>query len=113
MEAQILTVLAEAEQPLTTGEVLERLGAGAGLSYSTVVTTLNRLHSKGVASRRRHGRAFRYRAVADAAGLTAFRMNRLLSKEDDRASVLRRFVSSLDPGDEELLRDLLRQDDEG
>lgn len=111
LEAQIVTVLTEAGGALTTGEVLERLGAEAGLSYSTVVTTLTRLHRKGIVTRRRHGRAFRYRAVADATGLTAFRMNRLLSREDDRASVLRRFVSGLDPDDEELLRDLLSQSD--
>ncbi|MBW8487482.1 BlaI/MecI/CopY family transcriptional regulator [Actinomadura sp. PM05-2] len=108
MEAQIITVLAEADRPLTTGEVLERLGADSGLSYSTVVTTLTRLHRKGALARHRHGRAFRYQAMADAADLTALRMNRLLAEDPDRASVLRRFVGTLDPGDEDVLRDLLR-----
>ncbi|WP_030166451.1 BlaI/MecI/CopY family transcriptional regulator [Spirillospora albida] len=111
LEAQVITVLAEADRPLTTGEVMERL-ADDGLAYSTVVTTLTRLHRKGVAARRRRGRAYRYEAVADAAGLTAYRMNRLLTGEDDRASVLRRFVGALDPGDEEVLRDLLREPDD-
>ncbi|GAA2117708.1 BlaI/MecI/CopY family transcriptional regulator [Actinomadura napierensis] len=112
LEAQIITVLVEAGAPLTTGEVLKRLGPGGGLSYSTVVTTLTRLHKKGAAVRSRHGRAFRYRAVADAAALTASRMSRLLSDEADRASVLRRFVSTLDPDDEEILRELLRDQDD-
>ncbi|MGI5200443.1 BlaI/MecI/CopY family transcriptional regulator [Spirillospora sp. CA-108201] len=109
LETQIINVLTEADRPLTTGDVLKALGSEATLSYSTVVTTLNRLHTKGVATRRRHGRAFRYEAVADAAGLTAFKMSRLLREEHNRASALRRFVSTLDPGDEELLRDLLQQ----
>jgi hypothetical protein len=48
--------------------------------------------------------------VRDAAGLVAERMSRLPAAEPDRGSVLRRFVSTLDDGDEQLLRDLLRQD---
>lgn len=92
---------------MTPGEVLEALGESANLSYSTVVTTLTRLHQKGAVTRARYGRAFRYRAVADAAGLIAERMNRLLAEESDRASVLRRFVSALEPQDEAILRRLL------
>ncbi len=34
-------------------------------------------------------------------------MSALLDAEDDRATVLRRFVNELHPGDEELLRRLL------
>lgn len=107
LEGHIVTVLVEAGRPLTPGEVLEVLGASTALSYSTVVTTLTRLYEKGALTRKRHGRAFRYGAVADAAGLIAGRMNRLLIEEPDRASVLRRFVSTLDPQDEEILRELL------
>ncbi|GGQ19063.1 BlaI/MecI/CopY family transcriptional regulator [Streptosporangium pseudovulgare] len=111
LEAQIITALSASDRPLTTGEVLERLGDPAGLTYSTVITTLNRLAKKGAVTRRRDGRAFRYTAIADAPGLVAAHMNRLLAKEDDRTSVLRRFVSGLEPGDEEILRHLLSDPD--
>ncbi|MEV6986462.1 BlaI/MecI/CopY family transcriptional regulator [Sphaerisporangium sp. NPDC051017] len=107
LEAQVITILSTSDRPLTTGEVLERLGAPAGLTYSTVITTLNRLTKKGAATRERDGKAFRYRAIADAASLVAAHMNRLLAEETDRASVLRRFVSGLEPGDEKILRSLL------
>jgi predicted transcriptional regulator len=99
--------LVEAGRSLTPSEVLEVLNASTTLSYSTVVTTLTRLYKKGSVARQRHGRAYKYGAMADAPGLIAGRMSRLLSEERDRASVLRRFVSALDPGDEELLRELL------
>ncbi|UGQ13462.1 BlaI/MecI/CopY family transcriptional regulator [Yinghuangia sp. ASG 101] len=111
LEGQVITVLVEAGQPLTPGEVLEKLGASSGLSYSTVVTILTRLHTKGAVTRRRDGRPYRYGAVSDAATLSASRMSRLLAEEPDRASVLRRFVNALDPEDERTLRALLRETD--
>ena len=109
LEGQIVTVLTQAGRGLTPGEVRARLPE---LSYSTVVTILTRLYDKGAATRRRDGRAYRYEAVADAAALVAGRMNRLLTEEPDRASVLRRFVSTLDEQDEEFLRALLRDSDD-
>lgn len=87
-------------------------GRRADLSYSTVVTILTRLHAKGAVIRERHGRAYRYAAVRDAAGLVADRMARLLAAESDRGSVLRRFVGSLDAEDEQILRSLLHDETE-
>jgi predicted transcriptional regulator len=110
LEARIVTILAEAAVPLTPAEVRDRLGPSGARSYSTVVTTLTRLYERGAATRHRDGRAFRYGAVSNAAGLVADRMGRLLDGEPDRASVLRRFVTHLDDRDEQLLRDLLRED---
>ncbi|GAA2358378.1 hypothetical protein Cme02nite_34470 [Catellatospora methionotrophica] len=112
LESQIVTVLTDAGLALTPGEVRDRLAPEADLSYSTVVTILGRLHIKGAVIRERDGRAYRYAAVRDAAGLVAERMTRLLSAESDRTSVLRRFLGSLDAGDERILRDLLRDEAE-
>ncbi|GAA1413006.1 BlaI/MecI/CopY family transcriptional regulator [Catellatospora coxensis] len=112
LESQIITVLTEAGLALTPGQVRDRLAPQADLSYSTVVTILTRLHAKGAVIRERHGRAYHYAAVRDAAGLVADRMTRLLAAEPDRTSVLRRFVGGLDAGDEEILRALLRDDAE-
>ncbi|MEV6346798.1 BlaI/MecI/CopY family transcriptional regulator [Actinoplanes sp. NPDC051851] len=111
LEKEVMTVLGESGRPLTPGEVRELLDPSGELSYSTVVTTLTRLYEKGSAVRHRDGRAFRYGAPAGPAGLVADRMHRLLEVEADRASVLRRFVSNLNPKDEELLRTLLHEDE--
>ncbi|GAA2859590.1 BlaI/MecI/CopY family transcriptional regulator [Nonomuraea rubra] len=107
LEAAVLAVLRDAGSSLTPGQVRDLLDPTGGLSYSAVVTTLVRLHGKRAVTRRREGRAYRYGALTDAAGLLAQRMNALLNAEDDRATVLRRFVGELEPGDEELLRRLL------
>ena len=108
LEAEILGVLVRAAAPLTPGAVRERL-AGP-LSYSTVVTILTRMHTKGVLARQREGRAFRYTPLTDGASLTAERMGALLDTAADHATTLRRFVDTLRPGDEELLRELLRDE---
>jgi len=105
LEAAVLTVLQAAGSPLSPGEVRDRLGGD--LAYTTVVTTLSRLHGKGVLDRRKAGRAFVYRPVADEPGLAARRMARVLDAEPDREAVLARFVSGLSGTDEELLRRML------
>jgi predicted transcriptional regulator len=108
----VLDALRKAGRALTPGEVQTALTeAGAGpLAYSTVVTTLSRLHASGAADRYRVGRAYAYQAVADQAELAARRMRRVLDAEDDRGAVLARFVGELSGRDESLLREFLGTD---
>ena len=105
LEAAVLAVLQDTGSPLSPGEVRDRLGDD--LAYTTVVTILSRLHAKGVLDRRKAGRAFIYRPVADEPGLAARRMTQMLDAEPDREAVLARFVSGLSGTDEELLRRML------
>ena len=84
---------------------------GGGLAYTTVMTTLTRLHGKGALTREPTGRAYAYSLAgsldAIPASLTAGRMRRLLDAGEDRAGVLARFVADLSPDDERLLTELL------
>ncbi|MDW4899011.1 MULTISPECIES: BlaI/MecI/CopY family transcriptional regulator [Streptomyces] len=105
LEARVLSVLGGASEPVTAAWVLERLDAG--LSYSTVITILTRLHAKQAVSRTGRGRPVLWEPVANEAGLAALRMRRLLDKQSDRDAVLSSFVSVLSSHDEELLRTLL------
>ena len=105
LEAAVLAVLQDAGSALSPAEVRERIGGP--LAYTTVVTILSRLHTKGVLDRRKAGRAYLYAPVADEPGLAARRMARVLDGEADREAVLARFVSSLSDSDEELLRQML------
>ncbi len=109
LEREVLASVAAAGQPITAAEVLADLGGG--LAYTTVMTTLARLHAKGVLVRERSGRAYTYAFADDPdavdASLTAHGMRRLLDRGEDRAGVLTRFVAELGPDDEELLVRLL------
>jgi len=112
LEREVLACLAAARRPLTPGEV--RAGLGDELAYTTIMTTLSRLHAKGAVARRPSGRGFAYElsgGPADAeTSMTAHRMLQLLQGGQDRAGVLSRFVADLSPEDEELLASLLAED---
>ncbi|MFI1398014.1 BlaI/MecI/CopY family transcriptional regulator [Streptomyces sp. NPDC020681] len=107
LEAQVLAALRQSPGPVNAAWVQERLGSD--LAYTTVMTILTRLHTKGAVARERAGRSFEWTPVADEAGLAALRMRKVLDAETDREAVLTSFVTALSPGDERLLRDLLAQ----
>lgn len=108
LESEVLELLQTAGRALSPGQVLA--GLTDALAYSTVVTVLSRMHDKGVLTRSKQGRAYRYAPVADRQGLTALRMLRALDSDPAREAVLSRFVDELPTGDEELLRRLLGAD---
>ena len=109
LEREVLAAVAALAQPVAAGDVLAELGAG--LAYTTVMTTLARLESKGALTRTRSGRAYMYSLAGDPAqvdaSLAAHRMRRVLDSRDDRAGVLARFVADLSKDDEATLRQLL------
>ncbi|MEU6662491.1 BlaI/MecI/CopY family transcriptional regulator [Streptomyces sp. NPDC046821] len=105
LEASVLAALWAAEVPLTPGEVQRALADD--LARTTVTTILTRLHAKGTVTRDRAGRGYAYRPAQDSHGLTARRMHAELDKDEDRGTVLARFVSELSSEDEQMLRALL------
>ncbi|GDY33944.1 BlaI/MecI/CopY family transcriptional regulator [Gandjariella thermophila] len=111
LEAAVLALFADTAEALTVSEVQARLGGTS--AYTTVMTTLARLHRKGALNRQRRGKAFAYtvaappQAVEDA--IVARRMRELLEGRTDRGEVLTRFVAELDPTDEQLLTRILHQ----
>jgi predicted transcriptional regulator len=109
LEREILACLAAQQRAMTPAEVLAELPDD--LAYTTVMTTLSRMHAKRALTREARGRGYVY-ALPDTpdtaqASMTAFQMQRLLDSESDRAGVLAQFVANLAPGDEELLTRLL------
>jgi predicted transcriptional regulator len=105
LEAEVMAVLQRAGRALNATEVQSLLTSE--LAYTTVVTILSRMHGKGLLTRAKEGRAFRYAPVSDEPGLVAQRMHRTMAAEADRQAVLARFVDSLSDQDERLLRELL------
>lgn len=114
LEAAVLASLRAADGPMTARDV--QMSVGGGLAYTTVMTTLARLHAKGALTRELVGRAFSYRLTGDTttvdAAVIARRMRRLLETGSDRSVALTRFVSELEPQDEQFLAGLLRNLDQ-
>lgn len=78
-------------------------------AYTTINTILFRLLDKGLVSRVRDGRQFRYEIAVDEAQLVSDRMHDQLRHASDTSSVLTRFVKSLSPEDERALRQILER----
>lgn len=97
LEQDVLGVL-WAEADLAVRDVQIRLQRG--IAYTTVMTTLDRLFKKGVLSRRRSGRAFRYSTAMTREQLNASIAGRLLStlldgRQDATLPVLSKLVDSV------------------
>lgn len=109
LEREIIACLAAADGPMTPAEVQAEIGGD--LAYTTIMTTLSRLHAKQALERSPRGRAFAYQLVGDEsiaqASLTAHQMRTLLESGEDRGSVLSRFVQTRDGESAQLLRELL------
>lgn len=92
-------------QGLTVREVSDRL-TGRDLAYTTVMTVLSRLEAKGVTSRERDGRAWRYRPASSRESLTAQAMRSPLhdlSSADRQAAILH-FLAEASADDLEAVR---------
>jgi predicted transcriptional regulator len=105
LEAEVMAALWSSDSQLTPGEVQSALGRD--LAYTTVMTTLARLHAKGMADRVKLGRAYAYSPVKRWDEHAAQAMTKVLSGGGDKAAVLTHFVESLAPQEEALLRQLL------
>jgi predicted transcriptional regulator len=112
LEREVLACLAAAGRPLTAAQVQAEIAGD--LAYTTVMTTLSRLHAKRALERRAVGRAYEYTLSGDPqsaqTNMTAHQMLKLLDDGSDRVGVLSRFISELKPEDEALLAELLDPD---
>ncbi len=107
LERAVLQIVWQASEPLSPGEVLERLGDTS--AYTTVMTVLTRLHDKGMLARDRVGKAYRYRPALSEAEFTAERMGSDLHGAAAPAEVLSHFVARLSADEADALRRLLRR----
>lgn len=111
LEAEVLGTLWAAEAPLSPSEVRDALDRD--LAYTTVMTTLARLHDKGLVSRAPSGRTFVYEPVAEEARHLASRMQAVLETSHNRGALFSRFVDQLSHEDAAMLAEVLREAERG
>lgn len=105
LEAEVLSRLWSAGEALTPAEVLGSMPEPP--AYTTVMTILTRLWTKGLVEREVRGRAYAYRPLISEADLAAKRMRATLDATVDREGALSRFVSGLSRREERALRKVL------
>lgn len=79
LESSVMEIV-WAEPGLSVREVTDRLARTRTRAYTTVMTTLDRLHGKGVLARTKDGLAWRYEALLTPAGLEQAIADQLVSE---------------------------------
>jgi predicted transcriptional regulator len=107
LEAAIMDVLWAAERPLTVRQTLGALRREPEPAYTTVMTVMDNLHRKGMATRERVGRAWAYRPAQAREEFDAASMASVLDAATDRQATLLRFIGKISPEEQVRLRELM------
>jgi predicted transcriptional regulator len=110
LEREVLAIVWQ-RGDATVRDACERLGAG--VAYTTVMTTMDRLYKKGLLGRQKVGRAFLYHAAATRneveGAVAADVLHSLLQRnENEPLPILSSLVDAVSESDRALLDDLER-----
>lgn len=97
-------------EPASVREVLGELESARPVAYTTVITVIERLRSKGWVTRERSGRAYLYSPTVSEHEYSAHLMGQALHRSSDRSAALLSFAGSLDPEEAKALRAALDAD---
>ena len=97
LEAAIMAELWRRGEPATVRDVLGTLSSSRKLAYTTVMTVMDNLHTKGQLTREMSGRAWLYRPVRSRAEHAAALLQDVLAQSGDQQEVLMHFVAELQP----------------
>ncbi len=109
LEAAVMNVLWQTEEPMKVREVLEQLNTNRNLAYTTVMTVLDNLYRKGWVLRELDGKAYRYEPALSRDEATARTMRAVLESSGDPEAALLHFASTASDREIELLRSGLRR----
>jgi predicted transcriptional regulator len=99
----------EAATPVTVREVFDQLAAERDIAYTTVMSTMDNLRTKGWLARERHGKAYRYWPTLSREQHSARLMREALDGGGEPNLVLHHFVEQIGPEESARLRDVLRR----
>jgi len=94
---------------VTVRDIFEELSGERQIAYTTVMSTMDNLHTKGWLRRERDGRAYRYWAVMNREEHTAGLMREALADGGRSELVLSYFIEQIGPTESESLREALHR----
>jgi predicted transcriptional regulator len=97
LESTIMDWLWARRRPASVRDVLEGLRQERVIAYTTVMTVMDNLHTKGLLKRQPVGRAYVYETVASKEAYTAGLMRRALAGSGNQAATLVHFLEQLTP----------------
>lgn len=99
LEAAVMQHLWSAGEPVSVRGMLETLIQERPLAYTTVMTVMDNLHSKGLVVREKQGKAYLYTPATTREEHTAEALQEVLADADDRTAALMHLVGSMDPSE--------------
>jgi len=108
LEAAVMDCVWRHGAPVSVREVLDDLNQERKLAYTTVLTVMDKLHTKGWLQRHRSGRAFAYEATRGREAYTARLMRDALSTSSNQAAAFVHFLSELTPDEAAALKSALQ-----
>ncbi|MEU7001135.1 BlaI/MecI/CopY family transcriptional regulator [Nonomuraea sp. NPDC046570] len=108
LESTIMDRLWSYHRPASVRDVLEDLRADREIAYTTVMTVMDKLHTKGLLKRKPVGRAYVYETVASKEAYTADLMRESLARSGNQAATLVHFLERLTPEEATALEAALR-----
>ncbi|MFI7131047.1 BlaI/MecI/CopY family transcriptional regulator [Nonomuraea sp. NPDC050153] len=108
LESTIMDRMWAVKEPASVRDVLEHLRKDRVIAYTTVMTVMDKLHTKGLLKRRPVGRAYIYEAVSSKEAYTADVMRQSLAGSGNRAATLVHFLERLTPEEASALEAALR-----
>jgi predicted transcriptional regulator len=93
----------------TVREIFDELAAEREIAYTTVMSTMDNLHSKSWLARERDGKAYRYWATLSREEHSARLMREALDGGGQPDLVLSHFVEQIGPEESDRLRAALRR----
>lgn len=97
LESTIMERMWSYRRPASVRDVLEDLRKEREIAYTTVMTVMDKLHTKGLLKRQPVGRAYIYETVASKEAYTAELMRDSLAASGNRAATLVHFLERLTP----------------
>lgn len=96
---------------LTVREIHESISQERDIAYTTVMTVLDRLTKKGLVTRERDGRAWRYQPVSTSEEITAQLLREGLDhiESSDRRAAMMHFLDAASPEEIDDLRSALAE----
>ena len=99
----------DAATAVTVREVFDELATERTIAYTTVMSTMDNLHTKGWLARERDGKAYRYWPTLSREQHSAGLMREALDGGGRPDLVLHHFVEQIGPEESARLRDALRR----
>jgi len=109
LEAAVMDRLWSWHRPVTVREVFDDLQLHRKIAYTTVMTVMDNLHSKGWLRRELAGRAYRYEPVATREQYSADLMREALDASQDPGATLVHFLDRVTEAESDTLRRELRR----